>query len=437
MSATQFTRFVTTAVSVLATSAIALTSQATITRATPLAQPIPDHYTPEHLSQQPQGNLVRIQPATEATSNTQFSSVDKDFQFTETQIESLQNPEKTVIIIQDSFSNPTVNVNIEDAIPDISHGGMISSIIRSDPHINDDIRNGTIDIINLETTSDENIVLRALSQIPKDYKSNLILSLSIGTTGSGSEWGPVVERIKDLGASGDLHVFVAHGNTGVLGGSNALASMLSGIPNVTTVASSYDILGRPGNRPLSATSSIIGSLNEQNTFASTLVIDRNGDINRDGIPDLGTNFTADISEPSEAFGSQDASKLIGLSADKVFASKDQSDALLQNRTPQPAVLYSLTDLKSAGLIDDIILRELTNHLPNPDYDKIFVDPEAASNYGISFGDWGGVVFFERSDENIVQLYNGKNGVNFSIVHASTSFATPAYIVDFLTKTTER
>jgi hypothetical protein len=378
----------------------------------------------------------------EAASNSKFIEVDENFSFPQKIQESFQNPEKTIILIPDEFIYPTVNFNIGDAIPDASHGGVVSAIIRSDQKFQEDIEHGRVEVINLHVGEDPEKVLAMLNQIPANHKSQIILSFSIGTTDErkASAWIPVVDRIKQLSnnaSGGDVHTFVAQGNEGVLKKGNLFAEMLHGMPNVTTVPSSYDILGRSGNRPLSPRSSIVGKLSEQKPYASTIIVESNGDINRDGKPDLGSAFTTDISKPSKQFGSQDAKTFVGMDADKVLASEAQSKALLQGEPAKAGVLYSLSDMQATKLLDAESLKTLTKHLPNPIYDEIFVDPKAIETFRSSYADWNEVVFFDRSKDNTVQIYNGKNGADFSIVHASTSFATPEAVLDFMHQNRER
>lgn len=363
-----------------------------------------------------------------------FLSVGKTFNFPNATQQSFQDASKTVIIIPDFFGHPTVNSNIGDNIPDMSHGGMISTIIQTDPKMRAHIANGKVDVVNINTGSNPTDVLKILNAIPNNYKSDIVLSLSIGTTGDEKEWRTVVERIRELSSAphskGTLNVFVAQGNTGVLEGRNALAAMLRDIPTVTTVASSYDNIANPDKLPLSPSSSMRGFSTDQKPYASVISVSPDGDINGDGVPDLPKDFKADISYASQTFGSQDAKEFIGKDADRVFSSK-----LLPKDTAPPAgALYSLQNLLDSKFTDLESIKMLTQHLPNPKYEEIFVDPKAIESFSTSIGDWSGVVFFERSPENKVQIYDGKHGVNHAHIGASTSFATPVAVINSINAT---
>ncbi len=146
-------------------------------------------------------------------------------------------------------------------------------------------------------------------------------------------------------------------------------------------------------------------------------------------------------------GTQNPNDFIGKEVTQFFASKEQALAFIRSKKAPPSettetsedeegsnkakantILYSLTTMIQAGIIDLEGVKVLTQHLPNPDYNNIYVDPTAVDMYNQSFGEWSGVVFFQAAADGTVQLYRDPNG---AIVPASTSFATPVAVIEYL------
>jgi len=400
-----------------------------------------------------------VERGQEAISGTEYLEVNEQFDFPAEIREKFADPDHRVIIVPDTYNGATTRTNIGDAIPDISHGGMISTLLRAHPAIADGVEDGTTSIVSVNTGSDPEAVNKVLEAIPDNHRSDVIVSLSIGTTGDGTPWQPVVDRLSGLAQDdadsdqqsdgGRFNAFIAQGNTGVLDGSNKLAKMAADIPGVHTTASSYAQFGKSDDDPpLSASSSIIGPPSEQDPTPSTITISPSGDLNGDGVPDINAEIARGqrVEELSKDFGSAPASSFIGQSTSEAFATAEQRQAVLNGTTPENGTLYSLETLLKANQLPDTVvgsnsldredLDKLTSHLPNPDPSSIYVDPVALNNYIGSTGAWNGVVFFEASPSGHVQQYGGANGVDDSIIHSSTSYAVPIAIGEFIAEQRE-
>jgi hypothetical protein len=85
----------------------------------------------------------------EESTNSKYYKVDNNFQFPTDVYSDFNDPKKTIILIPDDFSVKDVHFNYGDAIPDASHGGFISAIIRSGIKKDDDTRVVNFDTFNI------------------------------------------------------------------------------------------------------------------------------------------------------------------------------------------------------------------------------------------------------------------------------------------------
>lgn len=406
----------------------------------------------------------------ESITDTEFQRVDMDFTFSKEIRRKMADPDHTVILNVDGFDRKDQRVSNG---PQVSHGGMINAILRSQDAVKQGLNEGNVTIVNLHPehlgdaegdTGPAEHFERIFDQIPDDYKSQILLNLSISGVaepGYGSpgfdgmepeaEWQAAEDRLKEFAnkhanseQTGNFRAFIANGNHGV---ANGFAARLHDEPGITQVASGDALIdsqgGPDGDIPIADSSIVYGDDEDANVYASRIRITADGDMTGNGIADLAL---PDPMELSAVHGSQSAQEFLDMRASDAFASDAQARALRNGGAPESGVLYSLADIKSAGenvSTDDDqaplvlaqaeqLVERLTGHMENPDLEAIHIDPVAASAFIESDYLEHGVVMFEQGITGDVQRYaSGDRDARTLEIEPSTSYAAPMALADFL------